>query len=95
MHVAAIIALMASFAAGWTLKQAQWDRSIKDQQESAQETARTIAARLADMASESAKVTERVTHEVKTNTVYRDCALPDGGARLLNDAISGEPTGDR
>jgi hypothetical protein len=65
-------------------------------QKARDETAQIIAQRLADMASTQAKTVERVTHEVKTNTVYRDCVVPDSGVRLLNDAISGtsEPAGD-
>ena len=59
--------------------------------EAQDKTAQIIAARLADMASTQAKVTERVTHEVQTHTVYRDCVVPDSGLRLLNDAISGKP----
>lgn len=48
-------------------------------------TAKAIAA----MTPAQAKITERVTHEVKTNTVYRDCVLPAAGVGLLNDAING------
>ena len=88
-------ALGVSFWAGWALKQGQWDASLVAQQKASQDTAQIIAHRLADMASQQAKVTERVTHEVKTNTIYRDCVLPADGLRLLNDAISGrEPASD-
>lgn len=51
-------------------------------------TAKAIAA----MTPQQDRITERVTHEVKTNTVYRDCVLPAAGVGLLNDAISGTIT---
>ena len=81
---------------GLTIKQGEWDASVRGQLEAQTATAQVIAARLADMTSAQAKTTERVIHEVETNTVYRDCVLPDDGRRLLNAAISGasaEPAG--
>lgn len=93
--IGAVVALCVAFWGGWSLKQAQWDASLVAAQKSAQETAQAVAMRLADMASQGAQITERVTHEVKTNTVYRDCRVPPHGVRLLNDAISGrEPASD-
>ena len=93
--IAALVALCVAFWGGWSLKQAQWDASLVAAQKSAQETAQAVALRLADMATQGAKITERVTHEVKTNTVYRDCRVPADGVRLLNDAISvREPASD-
>jgi len=80
---------------GLKIKQGEWDASKLSANEAQDKTAQIIAARLADMASTQAKTVERVTHEVKTNTVYASCTLPDSGVRLLNDAISGasEPAG--
>ena len=93
--IAVAAALGVAFWGGWALKQGQWDASLVAQQKAAQDTAQVIAHRLADMAGQQAKTVERVTHEVKTNTIYRDCVVPDSGIRMLNDAISGrEPAGD-
>ena len=98
--VAILLACLACVGVGCRLglkiKQGEWDASTVASQKARDETAQIIASRLADMASTQAKTVERVTHEVKTNTVYRDCVVPDSGVRLLNDAISGansEPAG--
>ena len=80
---------------GLTIKQGEWDASVRGQLEAQTTTAQVIAARLADMTTAQAKTTERVIHEVE-KPVYRDCVLPDDGRRLLNDAINGasaEPAG--
>lgn len=34
-------------------------------------------------------VQNEVRREIETNTVYRDCLLPDSGVRLINQAIAG------
>lgn len=97
--VAILLACLACVGVGCRLglkiKQGEWDASTVAADKAQDKTAQIIAARLADMASTQAKTVERVTHEVKTNTVYRDCVVPDSGVRLLNDAISGnsEPAG--
>lgn len=91
--LASIAAAGALFGAGWwlgaELNQGKHDAAQVARQEAQTETAQVIAERLAEMSTAQAKTTERVTHEVQTNTVYRDCVLPDDGRRLLNDAISG------
>lgn len=93
--IAALGLLGLGFKFGLDVKQGEWDADALASQKAQEVTAQIIAARLADMASTQAKTVERITHEVKTNTVYRDCVVPDSGVRLLNDAISGasEPTG--
>jgi hypothetical protein len=98
--VAILLACLACVGVGCRLgvriKQGEWDASTVADQKARDETAQIIAQRLADMASTQAKTVERVTHEVKTNTVYASCTLPDSGIRLLNDAISGttQPASD-
>jgi hypothetical protein len=87
----------AIFGAGWWVGDevrlgAVNAASVADQK-ARTETAQVIASRLAEMATPQHKVTERVTHEVRTNTVYGGCVLPDDGKRLLNDAINITGTG--
>lgn len=88
-----VLALIASFAlgtrAGIGIESDKRDAArlaeMQGQRAALTATAKAIAA----MTPQQAQITERVTHEVKTNTVYRDCVLPAAGVGLLNDAISG------
>lgn len=97
---ASVAVAAAIFGAGWwvgdEVRLGVVNAASVADQKARTETAQVIAARLADMTTAQAKTTERVIHEVETNTVYRDCVLPDDGRRLLNDAINGasaEPAG--
>lgn len=97
------LALLALIAFGWVcieigkdLKQGQIDAEAKAATKAREELVDATANKLAAMAPTQAAITERVIREVKTNTVYRDCVLPDSGVRMLNDAIAGsraEPAG--
>lgn len=81
---------------GKDLKQGQIDAEAKAATKARAELVDATANKLAAMAPTQSAITERVIREVKTNTVYRDCVLPDSGVRLLNDAIAGsraEPIG--
>lgn len=89
-------AALKGYHMGEASTEAKYQAKELASQKASNETAQIIAQRLADMASTQSKTVERVTHEVKTNTVYRDCVVPDSGVRLLNDAISGansQPSG--
>lgn len=74
---------------GKDLKQGQIDADAKTAKKAHEELVDATANKLAAMAPTQAAITERVIREVKTNTVYRDCLIPDSGVRLLNRAISG------
>jgi hypothetical protein len=92
---ALILCALAGFGGyriGSDVKQGEWDASKLADSEAREESMQTAAQAIARMIPKQAKTTERVTHEVKTNTVYRECVIPDSGRRLLNDAISGIET---
>lgn len=81
---------------GKDLKQGEFDAKSTAAKQARDELVDATANKLAAMAPTQSAITERVIREVKTNTVYRDCVLPDSGVRLLNDAIAGsraEPIG--
>lgn len=82
---------------GKDLKQGQIDAEAKAAAKARAELVDATANKLAAMAPKQDAITERVIREVKTNTVYRDCVLPDAGFRMLNDAIRGAGSvgGDR
>jgi len=95
-------AALAIIAFGWAciemgkdLKQGEFDAKAKAAADARAEIVNATAEKLAAMAPKQEAITERVIREVKTNTVYRDCVLPDSGVRLLNDAIKagGQPSG--
>ncbi len=95
------LALLALIGFGWAcieigkdLKQGEIDAAEKATAKARAELIDATANKLAAMAPKQDAITERVIREVKTNTVYRDCVLPDSGVRMLNDAIRGsEPAG--
>lgn len=74
---------------GKDLKQGQIDADAKTAQKAREELVDATANKLAAMAPTQAAITERVIREVKTNTIYSDCVLPDAGVRLLNNSITG------
>ena len=81
---------------GKDLKQGQIDAEAKAATKARDELVDATANKLAAMVPKQDAITERVTREIKTNTVYRDCVVPDSGVRMLNDAIGGakpEPVG--
>lgn len=97
------LALLALIGFGWAcieigkdLKQGQIDAEAKAATKARAELVDATANKLAAMVPKQDAITERVTREIKTNTVYRDCVVPDSGVRMLNDAIGGsrgEPAG--
>ncbi len=92
---ALILCALAGFGGyrlGSDVKQGEWDASKLADSQAREKSMQTAAQAIARMIPQQAKTTERVTHEVKTNTVYRECVIPDSGRRLLNDAIRGPET---
>jgi preprotein translocase subunit SecF len=45
------------------------------------------AAAIANIKVKNITLTNEVQHEVRTNTIYADCKLPDNGLRLVNAAL--------
>lgn len=88
------LAVLALIAFGWAcieigkdLKQGQIDAEAKAATKARDELVDATANKLAAMIPKQDAITERVIRETKTNTVYRDCVVPDSGIRMLNDAI--------
>lgn len=84
--------LWVGYGKGKDAKQGEWDASTVADSKAREESMQTAARAIAAMIPLQAKTTERVTHEVETNTVYRDCVVPASGLRLLNDSITGTTT---
>lgn len=74
---------------GLDVKQGEWDAVKVADSEAREQSMQTAAKAIAAMIPTQAKITERVTHEVQTHTVYRDCRVTPDGLRMLNDTISG------
>ena len=87
---------LACIQIGKDLKQGEFDATEKAATKARAELVDATANKLAAMVPKQDAITERVTREIKTNTVYRDCVVPASGVRMLNDAIRGsrgEPAG--
>lgn len=87
---------LGGYRHGVSVTEARHDAARLSELEGQRQALAATAKAIAAMTPQQAQITERVTHEVKTNTVYRDCVLPAAGVGLLNDAISGaiiEPAG--
>ena len=90
--IALIVAAGGGLRVGLKLKQGEWDAATVADAKGREESMQAAAMAIAAMIPAQAKTTERVTHEVKTNAVYRDCVVPAAGLRLLNDSITGAAT---
>lgn len=79
-------------AQGEIAKQAGIDAAVRDTREAAQQGA---AAAIAALKPRNVTIRQELEREIQTNTVYRDCIVPAGGVRLVNEALTGrpEPTG--
>lgn len=51
----------------------------------------TSAAAIRDIKVVNRTIQQRVEREIQTNTVFRDCRLPDGVRDDINAAIAGRP----
>lgn len=51
--------------------------------------AATSAAAIRDIKIQHRTINQRVEREIQTNTVFRDCRLPDGMRDNINEAITG------
>lgn len=96
-RLAIMLACLASLCgacvwAGMWIKQSQFDAEELARKRGESEALQASAKSLSEMIEKQEKVTERVIREVKTNTIYRDCVVPDPGIRMLNEAITGQPT---
>lgn len=93
--------IVGAFAAaaygGWWLRDLQADAAegvrLAAQQETRdllQELAGDVSANteasIGKIRIENRTINQKAVHEVQTNTVYRDCRLPDAGRVLINDA---------
>jgi len=73
--------------------QASADQVRRDTLEAAQQGA---AAAIAALKPVNTTIVQKATHEIQSNTVYRDCRVPASGVQLANEAITGrtaEPAG--
>ncbi len=74
------------------------DRAVARQKSTADVVGEAIRARdlqTADLLSKievkNVQLTQPVLHEIRTNTVYRDCVHDPRGLQAVNDAITGRP----
>jgi hypothetical protein len=89
--------LVALFAAGGTGfyygsdyqkgKSAREEVLIKRAGDAAAEAA---ASKIAGIEFNVAPIRERITHEVQTNTVYKDCLNTDDAMKAINEARTGK-----
>ena len=89
--------VVAIFSFGWQVRDWQHGEAERVRLEAERKTtgllvelAEEIGARtevaISGIRIENKTIHQKATHEVKTNTVYADCRLPDAGRVLVNDA---------
>lgn len=96
-HLLAVAALAVAGYGGFWLRDLQADAAegarLKAEQANTnllealadQVSARTETA-IAGIRIENRTIHQKATHEIQTNTVYRDCVLPDPGRLRANEA---------
>lgn len=98
------IGMIAAASGGWLLRDLQADAeagaAAKAEEKAAQhmrmlsdEIATRTEAAIAGIRVENRNIYNEVQREIRTNTIYADCKLPDGGLRMLNQARASAGTG--
>jgi hypothetical protein len=95
---ALLAAAVAGGAAGWLAYGLGQDAEIARRSESEARVLAAVARTQGIAAGAIAKakvfhapIRERIEHEVRTETVYRDCVATPGVLRDVNAALTGEP----
>jgi len=90
----------AGLAVGWNVRgwKEGYDANMRAEAEQrSEELARKLVAGISretleaigNIRIENTTIYQKATHEVQTNTVYRDCRVPAAGVQLVNDARTG------
>lgn len=79
---------------GTGIKQQEWDASVLTKKEGEEAALKAAARAITKIGANSDKHLPQIITEVRTNTVYRDCAHGPDSLRNLNALIAGESTGD-
>lgn len=96
LRLIAILLLIASVFGvgvryGTKSKQAEWDAATLASKDAQDKALQAAASAIAQIEVKQQTIVQKVQHEVKTKTVYRDCVVPADGRSLLNSAITGNP----
>lgn len=97
--IVSAVALAASAGAGWHLRDLQADadelarieseKRVTDKlQELADRVDYSTNAAIANIRIENRTIHQKAVHEIQTETIYRECRLPDAGRVLVNEARS-------
>jgi ribosomal protein S5 len=92
-----LVLLGVGYRHGVKVTQGEWDASVIAGREAQDKALRAAAESIAKITVTQQTIVQKVQHEVKTQTVYRDCIIPADGRGLLNAAIAGAsvpPGGD-
>jgi hypothetical protein len=101
LRMAAYVVLtVAGLAVGWGVRgwKEGYDAGIRlEAKQEADELVRGLVAGISketleaigNIRIENRTIYQKATHEVQTNTVYRDCRVPAAGVQLINDARTG------
>lgn len=75
---------------GEVAKQSEIKQAIEDTREKARQGA---ASEIAKIKVRNTTIQGKLREVVRDNPVYRDCKLDDAGLRLINEALTGKPSG--
>lgn len=88
--VAAIGLVGFGFKLGMELKQGQWDAAKVARKQGQDEALQAAAREAVKIEVQSEKIIQPIRTEIRTNTVYRDCAHSPDSLRNLNTLITGK-----
>jgi hypothetical protein len=78
------------YLAGSRFKQGQWDAAVMAEKKGQDQALAAAAKAIAKIEVKSEQHIQPLRTEIRTNTVYRDCAHTPDGLRHLNALITGE-----
>lgn len=94
--IAAVVAglgLTGGFYAGSKFKQGEWDASVLAKKAGEDAALKAAAEAISKIEVKSVKYVQPVRTEIRTNTVYLDCAHSADSLRNLNALITGGDAG--
>ena len=90
LSIVAFLLVAGGYDVGMRVKDAQWVKRDLDRKEGEEAALRAAARAISKIEVKSEKHIQPILTEVRTNTVYRECAHSPDSLRNLNALITGD-----
>jgi len=89
------VAISIGFTGGWKVNGWRYESERSAAAEASSEALTAVAKELAKIEVKNTTINQKVREHVIEKPYYIDCKHDADGMRLVNEAITGQPTGDR